>query len=401
MVGPLDGYRVIAFTHFAAGPLAAQYLGALGADVVKVESPHVDVNRYAVLGTGDRFEGTSPYFLATNRNQRCIVVDLRNDEGRRIAQRLVSDADIVVENYRPGTLDKFDLGYEHVQQPNPGVIYCSLSAFDPDGPDRDKPGQDLLIQAVSGLAAASARGDGPPIPVGAYLVDVFNAAQGLIGILSALLHRERTGHGQRVTSDMMSSALFMQAQEAAFVLNGEPIVRPRSQLAHPQARAPYGIYQATDGYVALSHFGAPDAVAQLLASLGVDLELSASDLLLRRDEIVNAIARSPGLASRGCSEFIRLAEGAGMWAERVRSLDEALAGETVAQSRIVHDVTPESGPRYQVVTEPVHLHRTPVEHRLPAPAFGEHTVEVLQELGFTPEAIEHLLSESAVLDRPQ
>ena len=222
----LDGVRIVAFTHFAAGPIAAQYLGALGADVIKVESPKRDVNRVAVRPPDANTDATSPYFLATNQNQRTIALDLKADSGREVVDRLLRNADVVIENFRPGVMERLGFGYDRLSKADPRIIYCSFSAYDPDSAARDRPGQDLLIQALSGMASLSGDRDGLPVPVGAYLVDGFTALQGVTGILAALRHRDATGEGQQVRVDMMSTALFMMAQEASYVLNvGVPPVR--------------------------------------------------------------------------------------------------------------------------------------------------------------------------------
>jgi crotonobetainyl-CoA:carnitine CoA-transferase CaiB-like acyl-CoA transferase len=150
MATVLDGIRVAAFTHFAAGPIAAQYLGAFGADVIKVESPQQDVNRYALRHPDGLLQGISPYFLVTNRNQRCLGLDLKNPAGLEVAKQLISTSDIVIENYRPDVMEKLGLGYANAKALKPDVIYCSLSAYDSEGPGRGRPGQDLLMQVLSG-----------------------------------------------------------------------------------------------------------------------------------------------------------------------------------------------------------------------------------------------------------
>ena len=191
MASALSGIRVAAFTHFAAGPIAAQYLGSLGADVIKVESPQQDINRSALRHPDGLLQGISPYFLVTNRNQRCLGLNLKTPGGLKAAKELIASADVVIENYRPGVMDRLGLGYETAKAMRPDIIYCSLSAYDAKGPARDRPGQDLLLQALSGLASLTGRGDGPPIPVGAYIIDGFTAMQGVAGILAALRYRDQ------------------------------------------------------------------------------------------------------------------------------------------------------------------------------------------------------------------
>jgi crotonobetainyl-CoA:carnitine CoA-transferase CaiB-like acyl-CoA transferase len=382
----LSGVRVAAFTHFAAGPLAAQYLGALGADVIKVEAPKLDVNRSAVRDPHDRLKGVSPYFLVTNRNQRCLGVDLKSESGLLIARRLIEKIDVLVENYRPGVMDKLGLGYETLHGTNKGLIYCSFSAYDPTGPGRDRPGQDLLIQALSGLASMSGPGDGPPIPVGAYLIDGFTALQGVIGILSALKHRELTGRGQRVSVDMMSSAAYMMAQEASYVMNADATAqRSLKGIAHVHQPAPYGIYETADGAIAISVFGGSDVVRRAAQALGI-LEQVANDLTdrrrrTRRDDIAAAFAQA--IKPLKQQEAIDKLLPTGIWAVPVRSLNEALTDPALVAADVVKEVESAYGGKHRVVVEPLKMSASPITHSRPAPAPGEHTDEVLTGLGFS------------------
>jgi crotonobetainyl-CoA:carnitine CoA-transferase CaiB-like acyl-CoA transferase len=398
MGGALAGLRVAAFTHFAAGPLAAQYLGALGADVVKVEGPLLDVNRSAVRDPADRLQGVSPYFLVTNRNQRCLGLDLKTPGGRAVAARLIERADILLENYRPGVIERLGLGYEAARQRNARLIYCSLSAYDSVGPGRDRPGQDLLIQALSGLASLTGRAPGPPVPVGAYLIDGFTAMQGLVGILAALRHRDATGQGQWVRVDMMSTALYMMAQEASYLLNtGLAPERSRNGIAHVHQSAPYGIYSTADGSIALSVFGNIEAVGRAAEALGIreeiDQHLSEAGLKRCRDAVAAAFAAA--LKEMTSEAAIARLTPTGVWAVPVRSLAEALADPAVASAGLVREVPSAYGGTHRVVIEPVKMSGAPIAHRRPAPAPGEHTIEILEELGFSAEETSGLVRQAA------
>jgi len=396
----LGDIRVIAFTHFAAGPIAAQYLGSFGADVVKVEAPQQDLNRYALRHPDGLLQGISPYFLVTNRNQRNICIDLKQPAGLATAKRLVASADILIENYRLGVMDKLGLGYEAVRKLKPDIIYSSISAYDPTGPARDRPGQDLLLQALSGIASLTGRGDGPPIPVGAYIIDGFTAMQVVAGIFAALRHREKTGEGQWLRADMMSSALYLMAQEASYILNVDPNPqRSRAGIAHVNQSAPYGVYGTQDGAIVISTFSGVPMMRKVAEGLGIlheiEADLTERGLRFNRDKVATVLARR--LSQMTNEQAIRLIEPTGAWAVPVRSLAEALDDPAVQAAGIIQDVESPYGGKYRVITEPLKMQATPLVSERPAAAHGEHTREILAELGLSTEETAALLQSKAAL----
>ncbi|RVO73535.1 CaiB/BaiF CoA transferase family protein [Sinorhizobium medicae] len=400
MPGPLAGIRVVALTHFAAGPIAAQYLGSLGADVIKVESPNPDILRSVLSDKDGRLNGVGPHFVAVNRNQRSIVIDLKKPEGIEIACKLVATADVLIENFRPGVLDRLGLAYEDVSKFNPTIIYGSVSAFDLDGPGRDRPGQDLLLQAQSGLASLTGRGDYPPVAAGAYIIDTFAGVQLVVGVLAALQHRAKTGEGQRLRTDMMSAALFLMAQEASCVMNiGAGLNRGASTIAHVHQPAPYGIYPVKDGAVAIASFAGPHAIRRLAEALGVLAEieslLSPDNRQLDRDGIADALAR--GLKQMTAQEATAAIGPTAAWAVPVQTLDEALEDPAVVASGIVQEIDSAYGGKYKIVAEPLKMDRTPLTTRQPAPAHGQHSRDLLLELGMSETDIARALSKGAVL----
>jgi crotonobetainyl-CoA:carnitine CoA-transferase CaiB-like acyl-CoA transferase len=403
MTLPLAGVRVAAFTHFAAGPIAAQYLGSLGADVIKVEAPSQDVNRYALRDPGGQLQGISPYFLVTNRNQRNICLDLKSGSGLAAAKRLVCTADVVLENYRPGVMERLGLGHEALRQLNPKLVYGSISAYDSTGPGRDRPGQDLLLQALSGIASLTGRGDGPPIPVGAYIIDGFTAMQMVVGVLAALRHRDRTGEGQRLRVDMFSSALYLMAQEASYVLNIDSAPeRSNAGIAHVNQSAPYGVYAVKDGAIVISTFGGVAMVRRLAEALGISdrLEPLLNDKSLRfeRDHVADLFGRA--LAEHTMQTAVECLGPTGAWIAPVRSLADALEDDAVQGSGVIREVEAHYGGRYRIVTEPLKMSATPLAVEGLASALGEHTREVLTELGLSGRDVDAMLDSGAAQSCP-
>ncbi len=214
----LQGIKILDFSRYMQGPHCSQMLGDMGAEVIKVER----------VGTGDdnrglpfnRIRGVNSFFLALNRNKRSLTLDLKHPKAKTILDRLLPTCDVLLENFRPGTLDKVGLSYEAVAPRHPRLIYCSCSGYGQGGPYRDRPGQDLLAQAMGGLASVTGRSGGYPRTVGSYVVDAYGAMLAAVGILAALQARVRTGRGQRVDVCLLDAALHMQCQELAYHLNG-------------------------------------------------------------------------------------------------------------------------------------------------------------------------------------
>src|SRR5215470_11621385 len=242
---PLSGYRVLELAHLIAGPACGMYLADMGADVIKVENPDAgDASRTAY---GRHLRGESVVFVTVNRNKRSIGLDLARPEGREVFARLVERSDVVIEAYRGGVAERLGIDYDSVVARNPQIIYCSLSAFGPTGPWREKPGLDMLVQAMGGLMAVTGEPDGAPILTGAPVVDTIGALLAGQGIVTALLHRERTGQGQRVDICLLDGLLLAHAARLSIYLatGDEP---GRHGSAHPYL-SPFQAFAASDGWI--------------------------------------------------------------------------------------------------------------------------------------------------------
>ncbi|WP_192244016.1 CaiB/BaiF CoA transferase family protein [Mesorhizobium silamurunense] len=395
-VRPLKGIRVLAFTHYAAGPIAAQYLGSLGAEVVKIEAPAGDYQRKWIKEPTADPDAPSPYFLGMNRNQRSLSIDLKTPEGQAVIREMISQADVILENFRPGVLERMGIGSSAVLAEHPGMIYCSIAAYDPAGPSRNKPALDLIIQALSGIASLGGAADGPPVPAGAYVVDTYTASQAVIGVQAALRQRDQTGLGQWVRVDMMSCALHLLASESCYALNAqEPASRGRNGISHSHQPAPYGIYSTLDGAIALVAYPAslPDLAAALDLSKQIIPLLEGKGAWTNRDQIAGIL--SGRLRQLTSDDALTRLAPTGILLAPVRSIDQALADPDVA-SELVRDVEHSYGGRYRVALEPLKLSGSALVFDRPAPDLGEHSVEVLRETGINQDRIDALIASGAV-----
>src|SRR6266545_6930676 len=254
MLDLLSGIRVVSFNHFLLGPMGIQALGDLGADVIAVENSDGAWQRH--WSGGDIWhDGQSMLHLCANRNKRSVAIDLKSAKGRELALRLVDTADVVAENFRPGVMEKLGLGYETLRARKPSLIYASASGYGPDGPYTQRPGQDLLAQALFGVMAITGQQASGPRPVGVSAVDHHGAALFAMGILAALVRRERTGKGCRVDASLMQAALDLQAESLVAWLNAAnppASVNARQHIAGWYYPAPYGVYATRNGYIAVS-----------------------------------------------------------------------------------------------------------------------------------------------------
>jgi crotonobetainyl-CoA:carnitine CoA-transferase CaiB-like acyl-CoA transferase len=380
----LQDVKIAAFTQFLLGPAAVQYLADMGADVVKVE-PLAGGYERRWAGGGTWPQGVSAFFLLAHRNVRSLAVDLKTRDGLTIARRLASDADVLVENFRPGVMERLGLGYEELRTLKPDLIYATGSGYGSDSPFRDLPGQDLLLQAITGMAAVTGSAEQPPTAAGAAVVDQHAAALLAMGILGALHHRARTGEGQRVEVTMVQAGLDLQTEPFVYDQNGGTVRRPSEPLGSAFHEAPYGFYATSDGHVAVS----VSPVKRVAEALGDPEELRGLDdpaaALERREAIHRALA--PLLARGTTAEIVARLRAGGVWCAPVNDYSAALADPVVAHVDPAFELEhPEAG-TVRLLKHPVRYGSGEFAVRRQPPRLGEHTETVLGELGFAAEDI--------------
>jgi crotonobetainyl-CoA:carnitine CoA-transferase CaiB-like acyl-CoA transferase len=388
----LSGVRVVSFTQFLLGPSGVQFLADLGADVIKLEPRGGTLWERNWSGANVFKNGVSVFFMLAHRNQRSITLDLKKAEGQAVARRLVEGADVLVQNFRPGVMERLGLGWETLKAVNPRLIYVSASGYGDKSPYRDRPGQDLLMQAFSGLASISGRADQPPTAVGTAVIDQHGATLLALGVLAALLERQRTGAGLHVEVSMLRAALDLQIEAATYAMNGARLTKTDTPLASTFHPPPYGVYATKDGYVVLSM----SPLAQLADALPLPaLKEHADGWNFERREVIARLVE-PVMRTRTTAEWEERLVPLGIWVARVNTLDEALADPIVSAAEAFEDVEHPVAGRVRLLRLPVEFSSGRAGVRRLPPDSGQHTDEVLREAGYDDADIARLRAEAVV-----
>jgi formyl-CoA transferase len=395
---PLRGNRVLDLSRVLAGPYCTMVLGDLGADVIKVESPEGDETRGWGPPFVDESRRESAYYLCVNRNKRSIVVNFKTDEGQTILHELVRQSDVLVENFRAGTLSRFSLDYESASRINPRLIYCSITGFGQTGPLRDKPGYDFMIQAMGGLMSITGEPDGEPMKVGVAVTDLFAGQNAVIAILAALQARTQTGKGQHLDISLFDSQVGMLANVASnYLISGS--FPKRYGNAHANI-VPYQSFQASDAWFVIA-VGNDKQFARLCEITGKS-ELAQDSRFVtnsgrveHRDELIALL--KPVFLEKTSSEWLSALERAGIPCGPINTLDKVFAEPQVeAREMLIHMEHPEIGD-LSLVGSPLKFSETPVEYRIPPPRSGEYTEEILTDrLGYSNTRIQELLKNKVI-----
>jgi crotonobetainyl-CoA:carnitine CoA-transferase CaiB-like acyl-CoA transferase len=387
--------RVLEVAQIMAGPTAGMLLADLGADVIKVEKlPGGDDSR----GYREpRINGVSAPYLMMNRNKRGIALNLKHPQGREILLKMVRDADVLLENYRRGTMEKMGLGYDKLSSVNPGLIYCAVTGFGRDGPWADKGGFDLIAQGFAGLMSITGEPGGPPAKNGNPVSDISAGNLAVVGILAACFHKLKTGRGQMVDTSLMEAAVQQTYWHAA-------VHFPTGQSPGPTGSAhvlsaPYQAFRTMDGWLNIG--GANQSNWERIADAlghsewrGDPRFATNSDRMTNVGDLVEQM--NAVLATRTTAEWLEVFDAAGVPAGPVHSIGEALAHpQTLARAMVVDLVHPTAGPT-KAIGCPVHFSATPAEVTQPAPLLGEHTREVLRESGYGDQEIERFIADGVV-----
>jgi len=390
MPGPLSHIRVLDLSRVLAGPWAAQNLADLGAEVIKIERP----------GAGDDTRGWGPpwmkdgagkdssesaYFLSVNRNKKSVTLDISRPEGQKIARELALKSQVLIENYKVGTLKRYGLDFDSIKKENPGLIYCSVTGFGQDGPYAPRPGYDFIFQGMGGLMSITGERDGQPgagpQKVGIAITDVLTGMYASVAILAAITHRERTGQGQYIDAALLDTMVAFNANQiVSYLCSGKIPVRWGN--AHPQV-VPYEVFPTADGHIilAIGNDGQFERFCEVADAAALAQEprfKTMSQRIIHRGELIPLLTEI--MRTRSKREWIELLEAAAVPCGPINNMKEVFEDPQVRHRQLRVDMPHPLGGVAPVVASPMRLSETPVEYRLAPPTLGQHNEEVLRDL---------------------
>lgn len=377
----LQGVRVLDLTRVLAGPYASMILGDLGADIIKIENPDGgDDSR----GFGPFVNGESVYFISLNRNKKSLSLNLKTEEGKEIFLKLVRKADIVLENFRPGTMEKLGLGYDELEKINPGIIYAATSGFGHTGPYSQKAAYDLIVQGMGGIMSLTGDPDGPPTRVGASIGDITSGLFTTIGILAALNKRKETGKGQKVDVSMLDSQVaILENAIARFAVSG---VSPKPTGNRHPSITPFAVFTASNGYVVIAlgndHLWQKWCYTVEREELAEDPRFKTNGDRTNNWDVLEPIMNEI-ISKREVDTWLKIFEEAGIPAGPINDVANVVEHPQVkARDMIVYQDHPVAG-RIMMPGIPIKLSKNPGSIETPAPLLGEHNEFILKELGYT------------------
>jgi crotonobetainyl-CoA:carnitine CoA-transferase CaiB-like acyl-CoA transferase len=392
-VGPLSNLRILDLSRILAGPTCTQLLGDMGADIIKVEKPGAgdDTRSWGppfVVGRNGQPTSESAYYLCANRNKRSVAVDISTTEGSDTVRKMLRSCDVLIENFKVGTLAKYGLSYDDLNESFPGLVYCSITGFGQDGPFAAKPGYDLLAQGYGGIMSLTGSADGEPTKVGVGIADVMTGMYAATAILAALRHRGETGEGQHIDIALVDCQIAWLINEGTnYLLSGVQPKRRGNQ--HPNI-VPYQVFETADGHVivAVGNDAQFERFCHVigLPDLARDERFTTNAQRLRnRDELIPLVATH--LKSFEKETLVAGLEASGVPSGPINTLPEVFAAEQVRARgmKISMDFPAAQSGTIDLIGNPIKFSRTPVSYRLPPPECGAHTTVVLEELGVLAE----------------
>lgn len=387
-MGILTGYRVLDCSIAMAGPFAAQRLGDLGAEVIKIEPTTGEWQRHVSAG-GAKGNQINVSFLSLNRNKKSVALNLKSEEGLSVLRDLVASSDVFLQNYRPGVANRLGVDYETLSQLNKDLIYVSISGYGESGPYVDRPGQDMLLQALSGAMLSSGRVSEPPKPAGQFLVDAVTAAAASEATIAALLHRERTKEGQLVSINMLDVITTLQMQEISIYTIGKiEQVRSEQSHAHSYIRAPYGVFETKEDYIAIA-FPSLKQFGELIGEASFESYNDEEDSWTHRDEIFAKTQER--LLNKTAKEWLVLFREHGIWAGEVYGYKDLVNDPQIAHNKTFVEYDHPTEGHIKAPGFPFKFSKSPGSVAKGAPLIGEDTRDILKTLGYSQEKIETLL----------
>ncbi|KLU61147.1 formyl-coenzyme A transferase [Peptococcaceae bacterium CEB3] len=385
MPSPLDGVKILDISRVLTGPFCTMLLGDLGAEVIKIEMPEKgDETRE----WGPPFvAGESSYYLSINRNKRSLTLDLKSEKGREIFFKLASEADVIVENFLPGTVTRLGIDYEAVRRVKPEIIYCSISGFGQDGPFKSVPAYDLMMQGIGGLMSITGEKNGEPVRIGVALIDIGAGMYAALGIMSALMVKKQTGQGQYVDVSLLDTETsWLTYMATNYFATGKDPVRLGS--AHPTI-VPYQAYPAKDQPFVLA-VGNDAIWHRFCAALGLSLDedpkfVTNHDRVQNRENLNEILYKL--FKQKNAQEWIDLLQAARVPCGLVNAVSQVVNHPQTKHRRMVVEMGHPKAGTIKVLGNPIKLSRTPAQYRLAPPLLGQQTEEILTELGYSSQEI--------------
>ncbi len=374
----LEGIIVLDFSQYLAGPWAAVKLADLGARVIKIERAKGGDNSRRLKLCNLVIDGDSTVYHSMNRNKESYTADLRDPEDLEKVKKLIAKADVMIQNFRPGIMKKMGIDYENAKKINPGIIYASITGYGESGPLMKKPGQDLLVQAMSGIPWLNGNGDQNPTPIGLAAADMFTTMNIVEGILAAIIGRSKTGMGSLVEASLLESAIDLQFEVFTTYLNNNGAIQERSYVnnGHAYLGAPYGVYKTKDGYMAVS-MGSITWLGSLIGSSKLEEYTDESEWFTKRDEIKQALADH--LLNKTTREWLDILEPADYWAAKVNTIKEVVEDPELNYCDMIQEIERKNGTRLKTTRTPLRINGEKLFARKGAPVLGEDTDSINKE----------------------